>query len=86
MSAKSSALSVQSERPTIPSDAGAPRPVVEALDDPDRLVELAQGVTKGDENAPVTIIEFGDFHCAGCQAGVGAPERLSRRPRVTLRS
>ena len=41
---------------------------VEGLDDAERLVELAQGVTKGDENAPVTIIEFGDFQCPGCQA------------------
>ena len=44
----------------------APVPI-EGLDDPNRLVELAQGVTKGDENAPVTIIEFGDFQCPGCQ-------------------
>ncbi|MGE0158351.1 MAG: DsbA family protein [Gemmatimonadales bacterium] len=40
---------------------------VEGLDDLDRLVELAQGVTKGDENAPITIIEFGDFQCPACQ-------------------
>ena len=41
---------------------------VEGIDDPERLVELAQGVTKGDENATVTIIEFGDFQCPACQA------------------
>lgn len=40
---------------------------VEGLDDLDRLVQLAQGVTKGNENAPVTIIEFGDFQCPACQ-------------------
>lgn len=40
---------------------------MEGLDDLERLVELAQGVTKGDENAPVTIIEFGDFQCPACQ-------------------
>ena len=41
---------------------------VEGLDDVNRLVELAQGNTKGDENAPITVIEFGDFQCPGCQA------------------
>jgi protein-disulfide isomerase len=40
---------------------------VDGLDDDERLVQLAQGVTKGDENAPVTIIEFGDFQCPACQ-------------------
>jgi protein-disulfide isomerase len=40
---------------------------VEGLDDLERLVELAQGVTKGNESAPVTIIEFGDFQCPACQ-------------------
>jgi protein-disulfide isomerase len=41
---------------------------VEGLDDPTRLVELAQGETKGAEDATVTIIEFGDFQCPSCQA------------------
>ena len=41
---------------------------VEGLDDPERLVELAQGVTKGDESATVTVIEFGDYQCPACQA------------------
>lgn len=40
----------------------------DGMDDPNRLVELAQGTTKGNEDAPVTIIEFGDFQCPGCQA------------------
>ncbi|MBW3534578.1 MAG: DsbA family protein [Gemmatimonadetes bacterium] len=41
---------------------------VEGLDDPTRLVELAQGVTMGDPDAPITIIEFGDYQCPGCGA------------------
>jgi protein-disulfide isomerase len=36
-------------------------------EDMERLAELAQGVTNGDENATVTIIEFGDYQCPGCQ-------------------
>ena len=39
---------------------------VEGLDDMERLVELAQGVTRGDPSAPITIVEFGDFQCPGC--------------------
>jgi len=41
---------------------------VEGLDDSERLVELAQGITLGDENAPVTIVEFGDYQCPACQS------------------
>jgi len=46
--------------------------VIQGLDDEgiDRdlelLAELAQGVSKGDENATVTIIEFGDYQCPSC--------------------
>jgi protein-disulfide isomerase len=35
------------------------------LDD-DSLLDLARGVTKGDPNATVTIVEFGDYQCPGC--------------------
>ena len=42
--------------------------VVEGLDDPQRLLELAEGMVAGDENAPVTIYEFGDYQCPGCGA------------------
>lgn len=39
---------------------------VEGLENSERLVELAEGVTLGDEDAPVTIVEFGDYQCPGC--------------------
>lgn len=52
---------------------------VEGLDDMQKLVELAQGVTKGDPDAPVTIVEFGDYQCPSCQ-GFG----LSVKPQIDL--
>jgi protein-disulfide isomerase len=40
---------------------------IEGIDqDLERLADMAQGVTLGDENAPITIIEFGDYSCPGC--------------------
>jgi len=45
----------------------ATQPVdVEGLDDMTELVKLAQGVTRGDEDAPITIVEFADYSCPGC--------------------
>ena len=41
---------------------------VPGLDDPERLVELAQGITRGDPDAPLTILEFGDYQCPACGA------------------
>jgi len=39
---------------------------VEGLDDMSTLVEMAQGVTRGEPSAPVTIVEFGDYQCPAC--------------------
>lgn len=39
---------------------------LEGIDDPESLVAMARGVTKGDPNAPITILEFGDYQCPGC--------------------
>lgn len=39
---------------------------VEGLDDMSKLVALAQGVTEGEESAPITIAEFADYSCPSC--------------------
>ena len=41
---------------------------VEGIDDMRRLTELAVPMEKGEENAPATIIVFGDFLCSHCAA------------------
>lgn len=41
---------------------------LEGVEDRQSLVALAQGVTLGDDDAPISIIEFSDFECPGCAA------------------
>ena len=54
--------------PPAPATAMATEPIeVEGLDEPQRLLALAQGVTRGDPDAPVTILEFADFSCPHCK-------------------
>ena len=57
----------RSEDPTVSQPIG-----VVGLDDPGTLMSLARGVEKGNAQAPITIIEFGDFQCPVC----GEFERL----------
>ena len=52
---------------------------VEGLDDQEVLVEMARGVTKGDDSAPITIVEFGDYACPGCGGFA-----LSVKPQIEL--
>ena len=47
--------------------------------DLEKLADMAQGVTKGDENAPITVIEFGDYSCPGC-----AMFNIQVKPQVEL--
>ncbi len=39
---------------------------VAGLDDAATLVQVAQGITRGDPDAAITIVEFGDYQCPGC--------------------
>lgn len=46
----------------------------EGMDDAQTVVSLAQGMTKGNPDAPITIAEFGDYQCPGCAAFAGQVE------------
>lgn len=60
--------------------AAAMEPVeIEGLEDMNLLAEMAQGVTKGDPDAPITIVEFGDYACPGCGGFA-----MSVKPQVEL--
>lgn len=41
--------------------------VMGEMEDIGALVQLATGVERGDPDAPITILEFGDFQCPACQ-------------------
>jgi protein-disulfide isomerase len=58
------------------ADAGAAAPVRLDIEDPERLIELAAGVESGDPEAPVTILEFGDYQCPACGAFAGQVKPL----------
>lgn len=34
---------------------------------PEELIQMAQGVSSGNPDAPVTVMEFGDYQCPACQ-------------------
>jgi protein-disulfide isomerase len=37
------------------------------IQDVEALLAMASGVERGDPNAPITVLEFGDFQCPACQ-------------------
>ena len=57
------------------------RVLLEAPRAPRSILESANAPSKGPVNAPVTIVEFTDFHCSHCQAAEGVvAEVLSAFP------
>lgn len=46
--------------------SAATEPVELTFESNEELAALAQGVSRGDADAPVTIVEFGDYQCPAC--------------------
>lgn len=43
----------------------------EGMEDPQTVVGLANGITLGNEDAPITVAEFADYQCPGCAGFAG---------------
>lgn len=46
--------------------SAASEPIELQVEGDRELVEMARGVVAGDPDAPVTVVEFGDYQCPGC--------------------
>jgi protein-disulfide isomerase len=49
------------------TDESRRRSVEVVYTSPQQLIDMAVGVSIGDENAPITILEFADYQCPSCQ-------------------
>jgi protein-disulfide isomerase len=58
------------------TDESARRPVEVVYTSPQQLIDMAQGISIGDENAPITILEFADIQCPACQSFWGSPKPI----------
>jgi protein-disulfide isomerase len=55
---------------------------VQGLDDPQTLIGLARGVSMGEADAPVKILEFGDYECGACATFASTVKPLIRNELV----